>query len=236
MHDSLRDGTVSLQCWHELEKVEDIMPRSPGSSLADPRKTQLRATPTALRHLWKPRFPLIALRLRPAASSHPGLAENRRPSRATDDDRPTGRAYPFVGEPHKNPCSLRHTMRFVIAILCFALVGCASLSSRRSALVARIHNDHICWNGSYFGLIVCGIGETEQHVLRCGPACRTSLIAALSDESRFVAAHVLPTMMEQGPFALSVTEWNHLKVDITANGVEIHAGQMTEIQKLWAPQ
>jgi hypothetical protein len=128
-------------------------------------------------------------------------------------------------------------MRLVLSILCFALAGCASHTADRGALVAKIHNDHIHWDGNYFGLHVSSIGETEQQVLRCGSACRPFLIAALSDESRFVAAHVLLTQMQRGGFPLSAAEWNHLKVELHADGrVEIPAGQKAEIQRLWAQQ
>ena len=132
---------------------------------------------------------------------------------------------------------LGHTMRLLLSIVCLALFGCASRSPDCGALVAQIHNDHIRWDGNYLGLHVSSMGETEQRVLRSGSACRSFLIAALADESRFVAAHVLLTQMQRGSFTLSAAEWNHLKVELHADGqVEIPAGQRAEIQRLWTRQ
>jgi len=125
-------------------------------------------------------------------------------------------------------------MRLVISIVGLLLVSCASHSPDRGALVAQIHNDHIRWDGNIFGLHVSGIGEPEQRVLRSGSACRPFLIAALADESRFVAAHVLLTQMQRGEWPVSGAEWNHLKVTLYADGrVEIPVGQKAEIQRLW---
>ena len=129
-------------------------------------------------------------------------------------------------------------MRLLLSIVCLALVGCATRSSDCGTLVAKIHNDHIRWDGNYFGLHVSSMGETEQRVLRSGSACRSFLIAALADESRFVAAHVLLTQIQGGTSqSVSAAEWNQLKVTLHADGrVEIPAGQRTEIQRLWTRQ
>ena len=129
-------------------------------------------------------------------------------------------------------------MRLVLSILCFALVGCASHTADCGALAAKIHNNHIRWGGNYFGLHVSSMGGIEQQVLRSGSACRPFLIAALSDESRFVAAHVLLVQLQGGSSqATSAAEWNHLKVELHADGrVEIPAAQRAELQRLWIHQ
>jgi hypothetical protein len=63
---------------------------------------------------------------------------------------------------------------------------------------------------------------------------RPFLIAALGDESRFVAAHVLLTQLQRGSHPVSAAEWNHLRVELHADGrVVIPSGQREQIQKLW---
>jgi hypothetical protein len=126
-------------------------------------------------------------------------------------------------------------MRFFFLIFLVVLVSCAEQKSDCSGLVAQISNDHIRWDGNFLGLQVSSMGEAEQRVLSCGSACRPLLIAALADKSRFIAAHVLLTKMQNGSIQLSAAEWNHLKVMLHADGrVEIPAGQQAEIQSLWS--
>jgi hypothetical protein len=125
-------------------------------------------------------------------------------------------------------------MRFALSITLLVLVGCVTQRSDCNGLVAQIRNDHIRWDGNFFGLQVSSVGDAEQRVLDCGAACRPFLVAALADESRFVAAHVLLTKMQKGSVPISAAEWNHLKVTLHADGgVEIASGQQAEIQRLW---
>ncbi|MDB6109491.1 MAG: hypothetical protein JWR69_1241 [Pedosphaera sp.] len=126
-------------------------------------------------------------------------------------------------------------MRYILPIaLLMLFAGCASRNLTGGALVAKIHNNHIRWDGNYFGLQVTGISEAEEQVLRSGLACRPFLIAALADESRFVAAHVLLTKMQDGSSPVSAETWNHLTVKLDADGhVEIPTVQRAEIQRLW---
>lgn len=121
--------------------------------------------------------------------------------------------------------------------MCGLLFGCISRESEPRELVAKINNDNIRWEGNYIGLEVVGVGEAERRVLQAGSACRPSLIAALQDDTRFVAAHVLLTKMRGGPFPISGAEWNHLKVILRHDGtVEIPPGQKAPILRLWAPE
>ncbi|MGZ4973276.1 MAG: hypothetical protein ACXWDN_10985 [Limisphaerales bacterium] len=128
-------------------------------------------------------------------------------------------------------------MRLLLFITCVALmaaaVGCASHRVDYRAMVAQIRNDHVSWDGNYTGLHVRAFGTAEQRVSAAGAPCRPFLIEALADDSRFVAAHVLLTQMERS-FPISATEWNHLRVELLADGrVEIPGGQKQEIERLW---
>jgi hypothetical protein len=127
------------------------------------------------------------------------------------------------------------TLTFItFAFLAVTWVGCAGHTSNGRAMVAQIRNDHVRWDGNYFGLHVAGLGAPEQRVLAASSQCRPHLIEALGDESRFVAAHVLLTEMQHTTYPVSVTEWNHLRVELHADGsAEIPSGQRLEIQRLW---
>jgi hypothetical protein len=128
---------------------------------------------------------------------------------------------------------LGNIMRALLSIVLLILVGCGNRSSECESLVAKIHNNHIRWDGQLLGLHVSHLGDAERRVLRSGAACRPLLFAALADESRFVAAHVLLTEME-GNFPVSATEWNHLRVNLHKDGrIDIPGGQRQKIQGLW---
>ncbi len=121
-----------------------------------------------------------------------------------------------------------------IVLLAAGLLGCAARTSDYRAMVAQIRNEHVTWDGNYLGLRVRTLGESEQRVLAAGASCRPFLVEALNDESRYVAAHVLLTKMER-TYPLSAAEWNHLRVELHADGrVEIPDGQRPQIQRLWA--
>lgn len=120
-----------------------------------------------------------------------------------------------------------------IAFLAIVLFSRAVHTADYRTMVSQIHNDHVRWDGNYFGLEPA-LGESERGVLAKGLRCRRYLIEALEDNSRFVAAHVLLTMMECDSYSLSAAEWNHLQVTLYAGGhVEIPIDQRPAIQKLW---
>jgi hypothetical protein len=120
------------------------------------------------------------------------------------------------------------------ALLTIGLVGCATRTSDYRAMVAQIRNEHVTWDGNYSGLHVRALDKPEQRLLAAGSPCRPFLIEALDDESRYIAAHVLLTEMQHGAYPVSAAEWNHLRVELHADGrVEIPSGQRQEIQRLW---
>lgn len=133
-------------------------------------------------------------------------------------------------------CLLVRIARLAVLVICAVLTGCGG-GSDCEALVARIHNSHIRWDGNYFGLSVRSMSEAEQRVLSAGSKCRSALIATLADDSRFVAAHVLLIQMDGGDLqGSSAANWNGLKVELHADGrVEIPIEQKTSIQKRWKP-
>ncbi len=57
------------------------------------------------------------------------------------------------------------------ALLAAVLVSCAEHTPDYRAMVAQIHNDHVRWEGNYFGLEP-HLGESEQRALAAGLQCR----------------------------------------------------------------
>jgi hypothetical protein len=129
-------------------------------------------------------------------------------------------------------------MRIISSIFSFAIVatlaGCATHERDCQQLSQQMRNDHIKWDGNYFGLVVTSMAEPERRLLAAGPPCRPFVLDALDDDSRFVAAHVVLTQLQSGPQSMSASEWNHLTVNILADGrVVIPDGQKDAIKKLW---
>ncbi|MDK1032753.1 MAG: hypothetical protein QGD94_12150 [Planctomycetia bacterium] len=127
---------------------------------------------------------------------------------------------------------------FGIAVAFAFLAGCASenkfpgLSSVQ--LCRQISNSGISWSGNYFGLWLDIVGPAEQEVVRRGDECVDDLKAALMDEARFVAAHVLLTRIVHNEIVLSSSMWNGLKVDLLADGsTQIDPSQREALVKLW---
>ena len=69
-------------------------------------------------------------------------------------------------------------------LLTVGLAGCATRISDHRALVAQIRNEHVTWDGNFFGVRIQAVGEAEKRVGAAGSPCRPFLIEALGDESR----------------------------------------------------
>lgn len=125
-------------------------------------------------------------------------------------------------------------LKGALLLVLLTVAGCASTRSECRTLVGKIRNEHIKWETDPFGLYVSGMGEAEQQLLRNGPACRPLLVAALADESKYVAAHVLLTQLSSTNYPTSFYDWNHLRVNLYEDGrVEIPKGQRLILQRLW---
>ena len=127
---------------------------------------------------------------------------------------------------------------FFATTLTFLIVGllsCSSYASDYRNLVAQIRNKHIIWDANPGGLFVRELGKPEKKILTLGTSCRPFLIEALSDRSRYVAAHILLIKMQPGGyFEGSSSEWNHLRIDLYGDGrVVISNGQQPKIRRLW---
>ena len=125
------------------------------------------------------------------------------------------------------------TLSFITVLL--LLCGCARNRADCQTLAAQIHNDHIKWFGGIGSVGVESMGEPERRLVALGSGCRQSLINALDDTSRFVAAHVLLTTITRRHFPGNpYSYWNHLEVNLYADGhVDIPVAQKDKIRRLW---
>ena len=98
--------------------------------------------------------------------------------------------------------------------------------------VARLRNDDITWEGSLVGLVPDVTGPAASYLLTLGEDAVPFLLGAVSDTSKFAAAHVLLT--EISGARLSDEGWNGLLVDLSADGrAHFDASQASALTALW---
>ena len=83
-------------------------------------------------------------------------------------------------------------------------------------LVDRLGNDDVRWDGTLDGLQPTLAGDAARQLVDAGAAAIPPLIGALDDESRFVAAHVLLTLLSGVEHATA--PWNGLEIELPAEG------------------
>jgi len=96
--------------------------------------------------------------------------------------------------------------------------------------VAELSNADVEWDGNWLGLWP-NISHQAEAIRATGVAARPFLRKALADPQRYIAAHVLLTMMSETPFCLSGEAFNGLKVNLYADGRTEIADQRGELQK-----
>src|SRR4051812_18215261 len=107
--------------------------------------------------------------------------------------------------------------QILILVCAVAFFGAGCATTNRRPLTADIKNDHIHWDGDFFGLTVSSMDEPEKTIYEEGAIWQPLLIEALKDDSKFVAAHVLLTQTSHIRYNVSGTEWNHLRVELYAD-------------------
>lgn len=123
-------------------------------------------------------------------------------------------------------------LRAAVLLLAGALY--AAYAAAPVVLVFRLSNDDIHWDGTYSGLMPVSFGWPARLILLRGRGCVPRLVRALDDDSRFAAAHVLLSYLLQSSRFLSGGDWDHLHVDLTADGrTVISTSQKAELKQLW---
>lgn len=99
-------------------------------------------------------------------------------------------------------------------------------------LVDQISNADIRWNGTFYGLVPTIVSDAARQLLASGAVAIPQLICALEDDSRFVAVHVLLTMLSGVEY--HTAPWNGLEIELSAEGeVRIDVRQRFELARRW---
>ncbi len=99
-------------------------------------------------------------------------------------------------------------------------------------LIRRLANADIRWDGSYAGLLPAVEGEAARQLLTADETAIPHLLGAMDDPSKFVAAHVLLTLLSGVEH--EAVPWNGLAVDLAADSaVRIDPAQRVELARRW---
>jgi hypothetical protein len=101
-----------------------------------------------------------------------------------------------------------------------------------AAMIDRLDNADIRWDGTYAGLAPTVVGESAQRLLASGSSAMPRLIDALADPSKFVAAHVLLTLLSGVEH--QTQPWNGLALELMPDGqARFDVGQRADLGRRW---
>lgn len=101
-----------------------------------------------------------------------------------------------------------------------------------SRLVGRLDNADVRWNGTFYGPMPTVASNAGRRLLDAGAEAIPHLIGALGDASRFVAAHVLLTLLSGVEYPTA--PWNGLEIELTENAEpRIDPGQRSGLARRW---
>ena len=99
-------------------------------------------------------------------------------------------------------------------------------------MIDRLRNADIHWDGTFVGLVPTIVNDSARRLLASGDAAIPLLVDALQDESKFVAAHVLLTLLSGIEY--HTTPWNGLAVEISPDGqARFDTRQRFELFRSW---
>lgn len=99
-------------------------------------------------------------------------------------------------------------------------------------LVDELANTYIKWDGQYIGIVATPNNSGAKRLMEIGEPAIPDLIAALQDESKFAAAHVILTYISKVQF--TTIPWNELEVDLSADGnTRFNVNQRFDLAKKW---
>jgi hypothetical protein len=130
---------------------------------------------------------------------------------------------------------LQYSLGFLFILTLF-VAGWLALRPRLQAYFAirSLSNSDLSVDGNYFGLDVRITGDGASTLEGLGKPANPWLLDALNDPNRFAAAHVLLTRINMAEYQLSAAEWNHLKIDLFADGTtDFHSEQIQGIIDFW---
>jgi hypothetical protein len=98
--------------------------------------------------------------------------------------------------------------------------------------IDQLDNSDIRWDGTLVGLVPTIVNDSVHQLLSSGDAPLSQLISALEDESKFVAAHVVLTLLSGVEHP--TTPWNGLDVSLSPDGqARFDARQRIDLARRW---
>jgi hypothetical protein len=99
-------------------------------------------------------------------------------------------------------------------------------------MIEHLDNADIRWDGTLVGPVPTIVSDSARLLLAAGDVAIPQLVRALEDESKFVAAHVLLTLLSAVEYP--ATPWNGLEVDISPDGqARFDGSQRFELARRW---
>lgn len=101
-----------------------------------------------------------------------------------------------------------------------------------AGLVDRLNNADVRWDGTFVGLVPTIVSETARQLLAAGDDAVPQLVNALDDETKFVTAHVLLTLLSGVEY--HTAPWNGLAIELSPDGeVCIDPRQQFALARRW---
>jgi len=130
--------------------------------------------------------------------------------------------------------------KFTIGVMLLTLLLITSCQSKVSPvskdtqqLILNMRNSDVQWDGTFIGLLPNFQGPTLA-LQKIDEPIEPLLVAALLDEERYVAAHVLLTDRTNGSWTDTAEYWNGLRVHLYADGsVSYEGNDRNELHQYW---
>jgi len=101
-----------------------------------------------------------------------------------------------------------------------------------ATLINDLSNDDVRWDGTLVGLVPTIVGDSARRLLTSDEDVIPLLVEAVAEESKFVVAHVLLTLLSDTEH--DATPWNGLRIDLTADGkTRVDAEQRFALARRW---
>lgn len=105
-------------------------------------------------------------------------------------------------------------------------------SANIARMIDHLSNADIRWDGTFVGLVPTIVSDSARQLPAIGNDAVPQLVSALEDESKFVAAHVLLTLLSAVEY--HTMPWNGLKVNLSPDGqARFDVGQRFELARRW---
>ncbi len=98
--------------------------------------------------------------------------------------------------------------------------------------IGCLNNLDIRWDGTIYGVSPIIVSESARQLLKLGDVAIPGLLEALEEESKFVAAHVLLTLITAIEY--HTTPWNGLTIELLPDGqTRFDALERFELARRW---